>query len=763
MKKSNIYYFSVLSVVMTMFSCVDMGKPEDGRVTLEEIFNSHMRTKSYMGTCRGYIPQLGPTYDNTFLASFCDEAQDSFDGLGSSVNSWYNGRATAFSFPMDNLGLWYGYWNGIYRCNSFLKHINDPNMATYPFNEVEKGGWIAEVRVLRAFYFLQMIKRWGGVPVVSEPFDIPHDFSTLKRASFEECVDFIISECDKALAEPLPEPGSTIGFRWTLSGEMERGMLTRSFAHAVRSQAALYAASPLWYKDGSKYTWEKAAEITRDALDQLINRGYRLYNRDVDPSVAQNTYAYYFINRADVIRAQDRETIWESTALRTSIWTYAGLPLNNAWKAGSCPSQELVDCYEMADGTVPILGYEDANHLQPIYNPASSYDPNNPYANRDPRFYASIYYNGAPYSLQTGGTTEPTIKDYPLTPSRTNTGINSMTLEETDDYLHIMITGGDPFFYTSALPSAPEGTSTTIIFEYKGNIDVDDLEFFFVSASQGGPKGEWRTGLQQGMASLPKTDDWKEYELNITTSIVALKSWGGGDGSLDWGRAGDYLRFDITNGSVGEFYIRNLRIQTFAPAQLTPVETFVGGNCGISDEITNFVRTRTGYYIRKFNNYKSNAQLNADGLMKLYRMGELYLNFAEAAYQATGDPDKPIGDMSARQAVNVIRARVGMPALPAGLSKADFEKRYRNERRIELAFEEHRFFDVRRWKILGETDGFVTGMRITKNEDGTFTYNRFKLKNRETNTDKYLMFPINRTEVTKMNALTGVEWQNPGW
>ena len=64
--------------------------------------------------------------------------------------------------------------------------------------------------------------------------------------------------------------------------------------------------------------------------------------------------------------------------------------------------------------------------------------------------------------------------------------------------------------------------------------------------------------------------------------------------------------------------------------------------------------------------------------------------------------------MTAREAVNKVRERVGMPALPEGLTKDQFEIRYRNERRVELAFEGHRYFDVRRWKILSETDGFVT-------------------------------------------------------
>ena len=118
--------------------------------------------------------------------------------------------------------------------------------------------------------------------------------------------------------------------------------------------------------------------------------------------------------------------------------------------------------------------------------------------------------------------------------------------------------------------------------------------------------------------------------------------------------------------------------------------------------------------------------------------------------------------MSAREAVSVVRARAGMPAFPAGMSKDAFEKKYRNERRIELAFEDHRFFDVRRWKILDQTDKFVTGMRITKT-GSNLSYKRFKFTDRNCSSTKYLIYPIDPNEVSKIIGLSGVDWQNPGW
>src|SRR5699024_11590576 len=136
------------------------------------------------------------------------------------------------------------------------------------------------------------------------------------------------------------------------------------------------------------------------------------------------------------------------------------------------------------------------------------------------------------------------------------------------------------------------------------------------------------------------------------------------------------------------------------------------------DEISSSNRrnTRTGYYLKKYFNPNSRLGNVADGYTRLFRLAEVYLNFAESAYQSHG-PNAPIEvgseQMSAIDAVNKIRARAGMPALPTNISVEDFEQRYRNERRVELAYEEHRFFDVLRWMFLDKMDRFVIVMCIS--------------------------------------------------
>ncbi len=759
MKKSIIKISIIAVTLFSINSCVDLDLPSDGRLTLKDIFNSYHRTRNYYGSCRSYFPQVGFTYQGsrTPLASFSDEAHDASDGVGGAVYDWYNNRTSASNNPVAGAYSWGHYFQGIRKCNSFLANINDPNMATAIIDEDEKNGWIGEVHVLRAFYYLQLIKRYGGVPLISTPYEVTHDFSNDRRATFEECVDFIIADCDAALA--IPESGkSDIGFRWNIS-DNERGTITRAFAYAVKSQAALYAASPLWYTTESKYSWERVTEITKEALDQCLANGFELFNITPDEDIAQNSYAYYFILRSDPSRSVDKETIFESTSSRTNVWKWAGTPITGgAEKAGSGPSQELVDAYGMqATGEMPILGYSDNNHLQPIINQASGYDPNNPYEGRDPRFYASIYYNNSPRSLSSG----KIEKD--LFPLSFTTTINNIAVTQDGDEITLTSTGSDPWIHTTTLGRVLGTAEKRVIsFQYKSNKRATNAEFFYCVA--GGPQGGVSSGEN---IVIEHATEWTRFEYDLSTAISKFGFGVNANGGAQ--PQNHFLRFDITGSAGYEITIKDFQIEAYSPPPTpTPVQTYVGGNCGISDDITQIRFTRTGYYLRKFNNYKSNVNVDGDGLMKIFRLSELYMNFAEAAYNAGGadvavaSKAVGVGALSAREAINIVRERVEMPPLPVGLSKEEFQVRYRNERQVEFAFEEHRFFDVRRWKILNETDKFVTGMKITKEGD-SYIYNRIKLQERGTNTDKYLMFPISLGEVSKIEALTGDDWQNPGW
>lgn len=140
--------------------------------------------------------------------------------------------------------------------------------------------------------------------------------------------------------------------------------------------------------------------------------------------------------------------------------------------------------------------------------------------------------------------------------------------------------------------------------------------------------------------------------------------------------------------------------------------------------------------------------------MALYRLNEFYLNYAEALNEFGGPTTE------AYAAVNTIRTRSGMPNLPVGLTKEQFRTRVRNERDIELAFEDHRFWDIRRWLIAedeGVMKGAMYGLLITKGTGGLFNWVPYAFETRNFNKNMYL-HPYDLAEVLKGSLV-----QNPGW
>ena len=194
------------------------------------------------------------------------------------------------------------------------------------------------------------------------------------------------------------------------------------------------------------------------------------------------------------------------------------------------------------------------------------------------------------------------------------------------------------------------------------------------------------------------------------------------------------------------------------------VQSFVGGVDGIGSK---FGATTTGYYLRKFSveNFDLTKSPAKPKSWILMRYAEVLLNYAEAINEAFGPDVKPtlngvVATYSAREAVNLIRARATMPAIATGLTKDQMRTKIQNERRVELAFEEHRFFDVRRWKIADITEkADLLGIMVNKDVSGNLSYQKFVVESR-TFSPKMYLYPIPNDEIAKSNGLIT---QNPMW
>lgn len=409
-KMNKIYLTCLALLILALGSCNDvLDQAPDGTVSYDEIFADHNKTGAFLNTCYEMIPVMGTRY---FFWSrgpvvWSDEAWDTDAEAESTLSSgrYYNGDASAANHPLTNISddagngdYWNRYWVAIRNCTFFLTRINDAKVNT----EEERSRWKAEAHILRAYYYSELLRWFGtGLPIQRELYDMYQDFSNVKKDSYYDVVQFIIEDCNEALNSP------NLPWRITASGESSR--VTKAVAEAIKSRMILYGASPL-YNEGQNY-WEEAYTINKKALENLKSNGYALYNKVNYPQTYMVPEAFIPNEKAAMFNeyftqsvqysatAIDRETIYQQKDGQGNIWHIDGIGSQSGYKTGTCPSQELVDSYETINGeTILNLAspYKDEKHLEPNYNTKNTlYDPANPYENRDPRFYASIYYNGS--------------------------------------------------------------------------------------------------------------------------------------------------------------------------------------------------------------------------------------------------------------------------------------------------------------------------------------------------------------------------------
>ena len=254
-------------------------------------------------------------------------------------------------------------------------------------------------------------------------------------------------------------------------------------------------------------------------------------------------------------------------------------------------------------------------------------------------------------------------------------------------------------------------------------------------------------GVENGSSGTCPTQSLvDQYEFADNGQAFALRY----PGSIDLTQGDPYEgldpRFALTVVKNGDAWPSN-------GAQQKVIETFEGGFNGAPK----YGATPTGYYLKKF--VDGSCVTTADNQVSrrhtwiVFRLAEFYLNYAEAVFNATGSANDKTYGMSANEAINVLRNRpdINMPKF-----KEDGDawvERYERERLVELAFENHRFWDVRRWK---KGDKFFKTVIVAK--IGSDMVLKREYVDRKWD-DKYYFYPIPQTELKKNPALG----QNPGW
>jgi len=434
------YLTIIFGVVLSLFSSCNkyLDVVPDNIATIDMAFRMRVTAEQYLFTCYSYLPNFSHVASNPALYG-ADESwryDNSYPGVQIARGSQ--------SIVQPILDRWSGYtsasmsaattgslegtvsttslWRGIRDCNIFMENID----LVKDMDQSEKDRWIAEVKVLKAFYHFYLLRMYGPIPLIREnlPISSGVDEVQVAREPFDDCVDYIVQLLDEAAAEEnLP---ITIEDRTT-----ELGRITKSITLSIKALVLVTAASPLFngnvdyegFVDKNGLTlfntvydpekWSRAAVACKDAIDLCHTAGHKLYTYSLDARSSQvSTDTYYKMNiRGSVTARENPEVIWPDVGRSTTTLQResqarldAGTANASTVSRGMAPTLKMAESFYTING-VPITEDKtwdyagryslrvatdaERNYIQPNYTTASlHYD-------REPRFYGSLAFDGS--------------------------------------------------------------------------------------------------------------------------------------------------------------------------------------------------------------------------------------------------------------------------------------------------------------------------------------------------------------------------------
>lgn len=377
-------FFCILTLVF-ITSCENMlDKKPLTEISEEDLWNDPELVQAYVNS---RYNQIRHGWAAGMLSSCVDETDVVWGNVGcepfifAEMSSTNLGRLNG-GWWRNDYRSWSTVWSNISSCNIFLEKIDDVPFADEKLKERLK----AEVRFLRAFSMNDLLIRWGGIPLITRSFTIDDvdEILQITRSTYKECVDFIVEELGQ-VALILPS---------VYSGD-DYGRATSVAALALKARILLYAASPLMnenvksplvgYMTPDPERWEKAADAARAAINAAIEAGYHLYNVYDNPI---ENYKNIFLDATSSNPEALFFRMGTSSSMGESISDFEqwNFPMGSGGWSGNCPIEEFVEDYEVLENGVSVKF--DWNN--PVHSSA-------PYENRDPRFYASVLYDGAQF------------------------------------------------------------------------------------------------------------------------------------------------------------------------------------------------------------------------------------------------------------------------------------------------------------------------------------------------------------------------------
>ena len=360
------------------------------------LWASESNADIFLNNCYADLVQKSNSPDNL------DNFTDDFDTPSGNVFTSFFWKGGLCFASRDDFTEWRGqagpcydaFWPGTYdkirKLNTFIQKM-DVNASN--FSEEYKAKRIDEARYLRAYFYSELFVRVGGMSIITIPQDratMTEDELFIPRSSFEETFNFIIAELDTVISN------NKLAVKYN-HGDPNAGRATLGAALALKGWLQLFAASPAYnssspavpaspdnlqsFATPDPARWAAAAATNKKFIDTYGHKGSGEYN--LFPNMSQFWWEANEYNE---------EVIWDrqqvGTTMPNNLMVYGGGPVyvhNSYYNWGNfCPTQELVEQFQMSNG-------------KDITDPTSGYDDQNPYVNREKRFYDFIIYDGAPY------------------------------------------------------------------------------------------------------------------------------------------------------------------------------------------------------------------------------------------------------------------------------------------------------------------------------------------------------------------------------
>lgn len=348
-----------------IFEESNLNQAPEQELNFEKVFSDYQQYRQFLDYTYLYMPgHLGRMW-NSMVCELSDEAE----GLGVNVcspvfnNGAWSGATIPSGTPQSNANkelseMWTNLYKGIRQTNMAMENID--KVKNFPNEEIHNRS-LGETRFLRAFFYFELIKRWGGVPIFDKSVQLGKDDPDIPRSSYDDCVKFIVTDCDYA-AEHLA----------VVNPEAETGRATKGAALALKSRVLLYAARPLNNPDNDIEKWKAAASAAWDVI--------KLNQYSLDPDYVNMFFRPDLGTEIIMNRPRPKMNFEQGHTDNSSFWVRFIVPQGYLGWMGTAVTNNFVKLFESSNG-------------YPITNPLSGYNPQNPYSNRDPRLKMSVLYN----------------------------------------------------------------------------------------------------------------------------------------------------------------------------------------------------------------------------------------------------------------------------------------------------------------------------------------------------------------------------------